>query len=117
MKLKWQFGEALDALGKEVGKIVGDTTVDQLLSELPAEIPYDDVQDAKLVIRKLSDIVWTAGYMIYRSPKEKCFEKASVLFSTEPTLLFTLYMLREELKKHNSKKKKGDDESQDACDN
>lgn len=101
----------MDALGKEVGKIVGDTTVDQLLSELPAEIPYDDAQDAKLVIRKLSDLVWTAGYMIYRSPKEKCFEKSSVLFSTQPTLLLTLYDLREELKKFNNKKKK-DDESQ-----
>ena len=99
MKLKWQFGEALEAMEKEVDQIVKGKTLDELLNELPAELPYDDVQSAKLVIKKLGDIVWQVSYMVYLDPKSRHFEKVSIRAVTEPSLKLALFEMREEIKK------------------
>ena len=104
-KLRWQFGESMEALDAEVKEIVGNVTVDKLLSELPAEILYDNAQDAKLEIRKLGDIVWQVNYIVYKSPKEKDFESVSILSTTQPSLLVALYEMKEELNKRNKKDK------------
>lgn len=104
MKLKWQFGEALEAMEKEVDQIVKGKTVEELLNELPAEIPYDDVQEADLVIRKLGDIVWQVSYMVYLDPKHRHFEKVSIMAVTEPSLKLALFEMAEELKKKPKKK-------------
>ena len=98
MKLKWQFGEALEAMEKEVDQIVKGKTLDELLNELPAELPYDDVQSAKLVIKKLGDIVWQVSYMVYLDPKNRHFEKVSIKAVTEPSLRLALFEMREEIK-------------------
>lgn len=108
MKLKWQFGEALEAMEKEVDQIVKGKTVEELLNELPAEIPYDDVQEAGLVIKKLGDIVWQVSYMVYLDPKHRNFEKVSIKAVTEPSLKLALFEMGEELKK--KPKKKEEDE-------
>lgn len=99
MKLKWQFGEALEAMEKEVDQIVKGKTLDELLNELPAELPYDDVQSAKLAIKKLGDIVWQVSYMVYLDPKSRHFEKASIRAVTEPSLRLALFEMCEEIKK------------------
>ena len=99
MKLKWQFGEALEAMEKEVDQIVKGKMLDELLNELPAELPYDDVQSAKLVIKKLGDIVWQVSYMVYLDPKSRHFEKVSIRAVTEPSLKLALFEMREEIKK------------------
>ena len=98
MKLKWQFGEALEAMEKEVDQIVKGKTLDGLLNELPAELPYDGVQSAKLVIKKLGDIVWQVSYMVYLDPKSRHFEKVSIRAVTEPSLRLALFEMREEIK-------------------
>lgn len=99
MKLKWQFGEALEAMEKEVDQILKGKTLDELLNELPAELPYDDVQSAKLVVKKLGDIVWQVSYMVYLDPKSRHFEKVSIKAVTEPSLRLALFEMREEIKK------------------
>ena len=99
MKLKWQFGEALEAMEKEVNQIVNGKTVEEMLNELPAELPYDDIQRAKLVIKKLGDIVWQVSYMVFLDPRNKRFEKFSVRAVTEPSLKLALLEMLEELKK------------------
>ena len=99
MKLKWQFGEALEVMGKEVDQIVKGKTLDELLNELPAELPYNDIQSAKLVIKKLGDIVWQVSYMVYLDPKSRHFEKVSIRAVTEPSLKLALFEMREEIKK------------------
>ena len=99
MKLKWQFGEALEAMEKEVDQIVKGKTLDGLLNELPAELPYDGVQSAKLVIKKLGDIVWQVSYMVYLDPKSRHFEKVSIKAVTEPSLRLALFEMYEEIKK------------------
>ena len=98
MKLKWQFGEALEAMEKEVDQIVKGKTLDELLNELPSELPYDGVQSAKLVIKKLGDIVWQVSYMVYLDPKSRHFEKVSIRAVTEPSLRLSLFEMREEIK-------------------
>lgn len=108
MKLKWQFGEALEAMEKEVNQIVKGKTVEELLNELPPEIPYDDLQEAGLVIKKLGDIVWQVSYMVYLDPKHRYFEKVSIKAVTEPSLKLALFEMGEELKK--KPKKKQEDE-------
>ena len=99
MKLKWQFGEALEAMEKEVDQIVKGKTVEELLNELPAEIPYNDVQMAGLTIRKLGDIVWQVSYMVFLDPRNKRFEKFSIRAVTEPSLRLALFEMCEEIKK------------------
>lgn len=99
MKLKWQFGEALEAMEKEVNQIVNGKTVEEMLNELPAELPYDDIQRAKLVIKKLGDIVWQVSYMVYLDPKSRHFEKVSIMAVTEPSLRLALFEMCEEIKK------------------
>ena len=99
MKLKWQFGEALEAMEKEVDRIVNGKTVEEMLNELPAELPYDDIQSAKLVIKKLGDIVWQVSYMVYLGPKSRHFEKVSIRAVTEPSLRLALFEMYEEIKK------------------
>ena len=103
MTLKWQFGEVLDALEKEVNKIVGDATTEDLLAKLPAEIPYDDIQTAKLTIHKLGDIVWQVSYMVYLDPKTRHFEKVSTKAVTEPSLRLALFEMDKELHKKEKK--------------
>ena len=108
MRLKWQFGETLEALNKEVEQIVKGKTTEELLNELPPEIPYDEFQEAKLVIKKLGDLVWQVSYMIYLDPKTRRFEKVSVSAVTEPSLKLALFEMLEEL--NEPKKKKPDEE-------
>lgn len=100
MKLKWQFGEALDALEKEVDKIVGQETLEGLLAKLPAEIEYDGSQNAKLTILKCGDLVWQVSYMVYLDPKSRRFEKVSIKAVTEPSLRLALFEMLEEIKKN-----------------
>lgn len=99
MTLKWQFGQAMDELEKEVNKIVGGVTVDTLLSDLPAEISYDDVQTARLTITKLGDLVWQVSYVVYIDPKTRHFEKVSIKAVTEPSLKLALFEMTKELNK------------------
>ena len=98
MKLKWQFGEALEAMEKEVDQIVNGKTVEEMLNELPPELPYNDIQSAELVIRKLGDIVWQVAYVVYLDPKKRHFEKVSIKAVTEPSLRLALFEMHEEIK-------------------
>lgn len=104
MTLKWQFGQVLEALEKEVNNIVGNATVEELLAQLPPEIPYDEIQTAKLTISKLSDLVWQVSYKIYIDPKTRHFEKVSIKAVTEPSLRLALFEMQQELKKKPKKK-------------
>ena len=110
MTLKWQFGQVLEALEKEVNGIVGNATVEELLAQLPPEIPYDEIQTAKLTISKLSDLVWQVSYKIYIDPKTRHFEKVSIKAVTEPSLRLALFEMQQELKKKPKKKNEGDEE-------
>lgn len=98
MKLKWQFGESLDKLEKEVDEIVGNITINELLYQLPYEIPYNDIQTAKLVISKLGDIVWQISYVVYIEPKTKHFEKRNITSVTQPSLKLALYEMVQKIK-------------------
>lgn len=91
--LKWQFGNPLEEVEKEVKEITKGKDVKEYLSTLPSELPYNEIQSAKLEIRKLGSLVWTAGYYIYKDPGRKNFEKINVVSSTEPTLELTLHNL------------------------
>ena len=113
MRLKWQFGEALEALEKEIDKIVGPHTLEELLDRIPPEIPYDDSQTAKLTILKCGDLVWQVSYQVFLDAKTRHFEKVSIKAVTEPSLKLALFEMLEELNKPN-KKKKSNEQGEDG---
>lgn len=110
----WQFGEPIsreekeatfktkfpfkkECLDEQIDRITANETIESLMQQLPATIPFDDLQQAKLVIRKLTDLVWQAGYVVYKNPGERDFEAVSVKYVTYPTLILTLHYLLKEL--------------------
>ena len=99
MKLKWQFGESLEALEKEVNSIVGSATVEELFARLPAEIRCDDVNVAKLTVTKLGDTVYQASYVRFKDPGKRDFERACIAYANAPSLKLALFELSEEVKK------------------
>lgn len=99
MTLKWKFGQVQDTLEKEVDKIVGNATVEELLEQVDPEIPYDDIQTARLSIRKLSNLVWQVSYVIFLDPKTRHFEEVSIKSVTEPSLRLALFEINKQVNK------------------
>lgn len=110
----WQFGEPItreekeatlktkfpfkkECLDEQIDRITSGESIESLLQQLPPTIPFDDVQEAKLVITRLTDLVWQAGYVVYKAPGNRNFEKVSVKYVTYPTLKLTLHYLLKEL--------------------
>ena len=90
-------GECLD---EQVDRIVGkDTTLEDLLKRLPPHIQYDPIQQMRLKIWKVGDLVWQVGYYIYIDPTSRTFQETAVEYENQPDLRLALFLLEQKIKR------------------